>query len=200
MMLLTGGSGRLGCELQKYLNCFAPSSKELDITKRINPIKGVDRVVHCAAYTDVIKAETENKKCFDVNVFGVQNMAYTYIDSTFIYISSEYAYKPKNFYSWTKLWAEELVKKHPNSLIIRTSFIDRPFPHKYAFADQYTQGDYVDIIAPMIATEVMKGTKGLIYIGTGRKTMFELARQTRPKIKGISVDDIKNVRLPKDYL
>ena len=29
--LLTGGSGTLGKELQKYLDCFAPNSSELNI-------------------------------------------------------------------------------------------------------------------------------------------------------------------------
>ncbi len=51
----------------------------------------------------------------------------------------------------------------------------------------------------MIAKEILKGTTGLKYIGTGRKTMFELARRTKPDIKGISVDDIKGVKLPYDY-
>ena len=91
------------------------------------------------------------------------------------------------------------MQKHPNHLIIRTSFNVSPFPHEYAFVDQYTQGDYLDIIAPMILKEVIKGTTGLVYVGTGRKTMFELARRTIPDIKGISVDDIKSVKLPHDY-
>jgi dTDP-4-dehydrorhamnose reductase len=197
-ILLTGGSGRLGQEIQKYTKCIAPSQQELNITKQINKTP-VDFVIHAAAYTDVIKAEVERDKCFAVNVLGTLNLVQTYFNTRFIYISSEYANKPQNFYSWTKLWGEEMVQKHPNHLIIRTSFVVSPFPHEDAFIDQYTQGDYVSIIASLILKEIIKGTTGLIYIGTGRKTMFELARKTIPDIKGISVDDIKIVNLPKDY-
>jgi|SRR3990167_1075301 len=197
-ILLTGGSGRLGQELQKYTKCIAPSSKEMNITKQINRVP-VDFVIHAGAYTDVVKAEVERDKCFSVNVLGTLNLVQTYWNTKFIYISSEYTNNPQNFYSWTKLWGEEMVQKHPNHLIIRTSFNVSPFPHEYAFVDQYTQGDYLDIIAPMILKEVIKGTTGLVYVGTGRKTMFELARRTIPDIKGISVDDIKSVKLPHDY-
>lgn len=199
--LLLGGSGLLGTELQKYLRCDAPDSRAVNITDpELKFTKNFyDVVIHAAAYTDVVSAEVERERCFDTNVFGTYNLCRKLSVTKFVYISSEYAYDPQNFYSWTKKWAEEIVLLHPNSLIIRTSFVPRPFPHKYAFFDQYTQGDYVDVIAPMIAKEVMKGIKGIIYLGTGRKTIFDLARRTKPNIKGISVDDIKEVKLPKDY-
>ena len=197
-ILLTGGSGRLGREIQGYTKCIAPSSQEMNITKNLEKMK-VDFIIHAAAYTDVSKAERERDKCFGINVLGTLNMVQTYYDTKFVYISSEYAHNPQNFYSWTKLWGEEMVSKHPNHLIIRTSFTQRPFPYEYAFVDQYTQGDYIDIIAPMILKEIVKGTTGTIYVGTKRKTMFELARQTRADIKGNSVNDIFEVKLPHDY-
>ena len=200
-ILLTGGSGLLGQELQKYLDCVAPSSEGLDITKDIVFGEDWDIVIHSAGYTDVPRAETERVNCFKVNVTGTYNLVKAYPKAKFIFISSEYAHKPLNFYSFTKKWAEGIVKKlHSNYLIIRTSFVSDPFPHDLAFADQYTQGDYIHIIAPMIATEILKDTNGLKYIGTERKTMFELARRTKPDISGNSVDDIKEVKLPKDYL
>jgi hypothetical protein len=52
----------------------------------------------------------------------------------------------------------------------------------------------------MIVKEILNNRSGTIDVGTGRKTIFELARRTRPDIKGILVNDIKGVRLPKDYL
>lgn len=198
-IFMTGGSGLLGQEIQKHIGVFAPSSKEFDI---LYP-KGIDReydvVIHSAAYTDVTKAETDRKTCFDVNVNGTINMLKLFPEAYFVYISTEYCNNPVNFYSYTKLWGEDLVKKHKNHLIIRTLFKPNPFPYEYAFIDQYTQGDYVDVIAPMIVKEIILGSQGTITLGTGRKNMFELARRTRPDIKGIMVDDIKGVKLPKDY-
>jgi len=63
-----------------------------------------------------------------------------------------------------------------------------------------TNGDYVDVITPMIVKEILKHNRGIINLGTGRKSMFELARRTKPDIKANSVDDIKNVKLPHDYI
>lgn len=200
-ILLTGGTGRLGKELQKYIECDAPTRRELDITKPETIKEYEDNygtIIHCAAYTDVAKAEKEREQCFKANVTGTKNLLNVFPNKKFVYISSEYARDPVNYYSWTKSWGEDLVSKHPNYLIIRTSFKDNPFPHKEAFFDQYTEGDYVDVIAPMVAAEIMKGSTEIAYVGTGRKSIFELARRTRPNIKGISVDDIKDVRLPKD--
>lgn len=200
-ILLTGGSGLLGKELQKYLKCDAPNSDVFDITdlEREQTDNIYDVIIHAAAYTDVINAEIDKSNCFDVNVKGTRDLVEIFPSAKFVYISSEYAHNPLNFYSWTKLWGEGVVRKHFNHLIIRTSFVDMPFPHPVAFFDQQTQGDYVTIIAPMIAAEVLKQSRGTVYLGTGRKTMFELARRTEPNIKAISVDDIKSVKLPKDY-
>ena len=201
-ILLTGGHGLLGTELQKYFTCEAPDSKKLDITDVNTMVKyDPDIVIHAAAYTDVTKAETDKERCFNVNVRGTYNLTQIFPKAYFVYISSEYAKNPVNFYSQTKQWGEEMVIRYcANHLIIRTLFKASPFPYKYAFFDQWSQGDSVDIIAPMIVKEILRGSVGLHNIGTGRKTMFELARRTVPDIKAISVDDIKDVRLPKDYL
>lgn len=199
-ILLTGGSGLLGCELQKYLSFEAPSHEDLDITKpetitKYNP----DIVIHCAGYTNVAKAEEEKEKCFRINTTGTYNMANLFRDKYFVYISSEYAVHPVNYYSYTKKWGEEMVRTYcPNHLIIRTLFKKNPYPYEYAFFDQYSGGDYVDIIAPMIAKCILNNQKDTWHVHTGRKSMFELARRTRPDIKAISVHDIRDVILPED--
>jgi len=178
----------------------APSHELLNIVKSVKAFD-CDMVVHCAAYTNVTKAETERRECFNVNVYGTLNLLEIYKDKPFVYISSEYAHKPVNFYALTKSLAEQLVMAHPNYLIIRTLFKPRPWVYPKAFVDQYTCGDYVNIIAPMIAEEIKKWDRQskTIYIGTGRKTIFDLARETRD-VEPMSVDDIKDVKLPKDYL
>ena len=120
-----------------------------------------------------------------------------------MYISTEYVYNPVNWYAQTKKMAEALVVTGVNPyLIISTLFKPSPFPFEKAFIDQYTMGDYVDVIAPMIVDEIKRWdrkTNKLVDVGTGRKTIFELAKRTRPDVKPCSVDDIKGVKLPKDY-
>lgn len=200
-ILLTGGSGLLGKEIQKYITCYAPSHKELDITKKIKVDKTIDMVIHCAAYTDVARSEVDRKQCALVNIKGTYNLLKAFPNAKFVYISTEYVYRPVNFYSHTKLVSEHLVKAKTNQyLIIRTLFKANPFPYKVAFFDQYTKGDYVDVIAPLIAAEIFKDFFGrTVDVGTGRKSIFSLARRTKPYILACSVDDVQGVTLPKDY-
>ena len=199
-ILITGGSGLLGKHLTKYFPyAEVPPHYEFDVTKPIVNAGECDTVIHLAGFTNVTRAEIDKKACFDLNVTGTKNLREAYPDARFIYISSEYVKNPVNYYSFTKLWGESVVKEMDNYLIIRTLFKDNPFPYMEAFVDQYTTGDYVDVIAPLIAKAIIEGRSGTIDIGTGRKTMFELARRTQPDIKGISVDDVKDVMLPRDY-
>jgi dTDP-4-dehydrorhamnose reductase len=198
-VLYTGGSGLLGTEMKKYLKFDAPRHSVMDITQP-ETLKGdYKTVVHAAAYTEVTMAEIEKEKCININVVGTANMVKAFPNAYFVYISSEQVKIPTNFYLYTKLWGEEMVKLHKNYLIIRTLFKPNPFPYAKAFYDQYTQGDYVNIIAPMIVQAIFDERHGTIDIGTERKTIYELAKRTVPDIQTISVNDIKNVRLPNDY-
>lgn len=203
MILLTGGSGLLGRHLK--LQADRPSHQEFDITKTISTqwLTDYDLIVHCAAYTNVEKAEIDKMECFDVNVRGTLKLLNLFPKTPFVYVSSEYAHKPVNFYSLTKSLAEQLVTYHTAPyLIIRTLFKPRPWKYPYAFKDQWTLGSYVNDIAPKIDEAIMNWDKKskLIYIGHGgRKTMYDLAIETRLDVIPNSVDDIKTVRLPKDY-
>lgn len=202
-ILFTGGSGLFGTELQKHLTVIAPSHQKLDITKPITKKQDIDLIIHAAAYTDVVKAETDQEKCFLVNVTGTINLCDAYSDIPFVYISSEYAKNPTNYYARTKQLAEQEVEKRTkHHLIIRTLFKPNPFPFPRAFVDQYTEGDYVDVITPLIIKAIQswdKKTSKMIYIGTGRKTIFELAKRSRPDVEKMSIKEITAVTLPADY-
>lgn len=188
--------------LLKDHEVIAPSHDDLDITKTIVP-QDIDMIIHAAAYTDVTKAETDKEPAFMTNVIGTMNLALAYPHIPFILISTEYAFNPVNFYSDTKLLAEVVVKGLTFShLVIRTLFKPNPFPWDKAFKDQYTQGDYVDVIAPLLVKEIERWDvtqSKYIYVGTGRKTMYKLAQRTKPKVKPMLVSDITDVVLPTDY-
>ena len=201
MILLTGSRGLLGKELQKYISCYCPTHSEMDITKP-ETLKGeFEYIIHAAAYTGVAEAETQKEKCFETNVIGTINLLKAFPNTRFVYISSEYAHNPVNYYSETKRAGELAVKALAKDyLIIRTLFKERPFKYDKAFYDQYTQGDYVDVITPLIVQELIKGTRNeTIYVGTGRKTMLELAMKTKPLIPACTIRDVKSVKLPHDY-
>lgn len=199
-ILLTGGSGRLGQELQQLLpGVTAPSSQELDITRpesigvslaRYAP----DVVVHAAAYTDVRGAETEQARCWAVNVGGTRNLVRALGDTPLVYISTDYVFygdrghyaetdplgPVRNTYALSKLVAEELARVAPRHLVIRTSFRPREWPYPSAFEDVYTSQDYVDVIAPDIALAVRHFSDipfDTLHIATERKSVLELARR-----------------------
>ena len=201
MILLTGANGKLGKELTKWLEVYTPSHLSMDIEKDITPLPKVDLIIHAAAYTNVERGEGESGSVLKTNVLGTYNLITAYPNIPFVYISSEYAAQPVNVYAKSKRMAELIVEQLcPKYLIIRTLFKPRPYPYEYAFTDQFTRGDYVDVIGKLVAMEIAKWDyeNKIVHIGTGRKTMFELAKQTKPDVKPNSVLDMK-VRLPNDY-
>jgi dTDP-4-dehydrorhamnose reductase len=201
-VLLTGGSGLLGKELQKYIKCDAPAHYQLDITKPITINKNYNVIIHAAAYTNVDMAEKETEKVFDVNLGGTLNLLYEFGLDYFVYISSEYAKNPVNTYSASKYAGEIAVRcLAEHYLIIRTLF-KKTWDYPFAWIDQWTQGDYVEVIAPLIAAKIKSwnGESALVYVGTGRKTMYDLAVRTKPDVKPVSIKGYWGVKRPCDYL
>ena len=216
MILLTGGLGLLGKELRKHIKCVSPSHSRFDITNEFLKTSGYLKVhknfkliVHCAAFTDLVLAEKEKELCYRTNVIGTRNLASLGIPM--LYISTEYVFdgekgnyseedypNPQNFYSLTKLLGE-YESRRTRSVVVRCLFKPRPFKHEFACVDQFTSGDYVDSIADglVIAIKKYEQLPPTIHIGTGRKSTFNLARQSRD-VKPISVLDIKTVKLPRD--
>lgn len=197
-ILLTGGSGRLGTELRKLRSFeYVPTHQEMDITSYMSvldymlPIMDdLDLIVHAAAYTNTAKAEKDRDACWAVNVDGTRNLARYRIPM--LYISTEYVFdgidgmydekaipNPKNVYALTKLLGEQ--QAGPFGKILRCIFKPRPWPFEVAYDDQWTSGDYVDTIAGQIniAITLFDKLPRIIHVGTGRKTMYDLAKQTR---------------------
>ena len=224
-VLLTGGTGRLGTELQTELKgrleLSAPSHQDLDITNLESIQKALaeyhpDVVVHTAAYTDVSGAENERAACWNTNVIGTRNLvkalqgsgaALIHISTDYVFYGDAGGYKEdaplgpvRNYYALTKLVAEESVRAYSDHLLIRTSFRPREWPYEVAFDDIYTSQDYVDIIAPEIAlaTENVKSIPfDTLHIATERKTVYDLASRRKPDVKRGSKKDVV-VALPED--
>lgn len=206
-ILVTGGTGRLAAELKKHLMAYYVGIENWDFIYPDEIKKGdYDLIVHMGAYTDVAKAEKEPQKCMLTNVMGTFNMVQLYKDTPFIYISTEWAHNPLGVYALSKQLGEEIVKTHPRHLILRTLFKPNPWPFEFAYEDQWTQGDYVDVVAKILASKILGNDiewNSTQFLGTGRKTILELAQRTKPDVNPNSVDEYNkkvNGIVPKDYV
>ncbi|MHB1457169.1 MAG: SDR family oxidoreductase [Armatimonadota bacterium] len=221
-ILMTGGGGRLGSEIKSLLpGIHTPDLPDFNITCNDDVDKAFDEfkpllVIHAAAYTNVSMAEKDKSLCWNVNVEGTRNIVNAAIkrDIFLIHISTDYVffgdvgmYKEddsvgpvRNYYSLTKLVAEEIAKMAERRLVIRTSFRPREWPYDTAFTDLFTSQDYVDVIAPEIVLAIQRYDEipyKLIHIAAERKSVYELASQRKPDVRPASRCDV-TVDLPED--
>jgi dTDP-4-dehydrorhamnose reductase len=221
-ILLTGGAGRLGTALRGLMpELMAPGREELDITDPASIERAFAEyrppvIVHAAAYTDVARAETERALCWRVNVEGTRNLVRAALkrDVQFVHISTDYVFwgdeggyredhplgPVRNYYALSKLAAEEVVRVLPRHLVLRTSFRPSPFPYPVAYHDLYTSQDYLEVIAPEIALALQHLHQipyPTLHIATERKSVYELARRTRPEVEPRSRQEA-GVALPED--
>lgn len=207
-LLLTGGGGRLGTELRALLpGVLAPTRQELDVTDAAQVAAAFARerpevVIHAAAYTDVGRAERDRAACWSVNVEGTRHVARAAneVGAKLVHISTDYVFSGEtgdyreddtpgpvvNFYSLTKLVAEEAARAARRHLILRTSFRPREFQYPVAFEDVFTGQDYVDVIAPLVAaavTHALDIEDEILHLVTERKSVYDLARRRRPDVR-----------------
>lgn len=103
-VLVTGITGQLGHDVKKCLEgrqifCIGTGRADFDLTnpeetKQFIKEAHPDAVIHCAAYTDVNRAESERALCRTVNVEGTKNIAESCqaIGAKLMLISSEYVF------------------------------------------------------------------------------------------------------------
>lgn len=149
-ILVTGANGMLGqdlCPILEDVGAFVIETDvdTLDITNA-EQVKQVltdihpDMVIHCAAYTNVDKAEEDLKTAELINVTGTENIAETCgkLGITLVYISTDYVFdgendepyttedmpNPINNYGTTKYEGEEAVRSLCEKYYIaRTSWL-----------------------------------------------------------------------------
>ena len=153
-ILVTGANGMLGQDLCPILteNGFDVIKTDVD-NMDITDIDSVKRaleeykpevVIHCAAYTNVDKAEEDYETAHKINVIGTENLAKVCAenDITVVYISTDYVFagknnneeltpyrpndnpNPINNYGLTKFQGEEAIRKFCRKYYIaRTSWL-----------------------------------------------------------------------------
>ena len=202
-VVVLGGTGLLGNELQKLdkeLICFG---KDLDITDFQNLYEKLMLIrpaiiINAAAEINSIEIGENPYRAINTNIIGAANVSKYCLDTKIrlAYISTDYIYNwehgnnkeldkvlPFNEYAWTKLGGECSSRLVENSCIIRTNFGAGKFPYEKAYSNLWTSKDYVDILAPRILKAAKSNIQGIINIGTERKTMLEFARRRNPEVK-----------------
>lgn len=149
-VLVTGANGMLGqdlCPILEDVGAFVIETDidTLDITNGVvvkNVLTDVrpDLVIHCAAYTNVDKAEEDFETAYKINALGTENLAKSCneLDIPIVYISTDYVFdgaekkllnpdsctNPINNYGKTKLAGENAIQKYCKKYYIaRTSWL-----------------------------------------------------------------------------
>ena len=215
-ILITGGTGKLGRQLNKIIGAYSPSHSALDVTDRARVFeiieeKKIDTIVHCAANTSVRFCEVNRKEAYTTNVTGTKNLYETLVrhnpENYFVYVSTACVFSgsepdhfyseediphPTNYYGLTKLLGETVISRElENYLIIRTNFIERgKWPYESAFMDRFANYIYSDQLALEIKKLVDRRAKGLLHIcGDTRMSMYEFAKLNNPGVKPMTLKD-----------
>lgn len=153
-VLVTGANGMLGQDLCPVLedNGYSVFETDVDILDITNPVnidevfsaQKPDIVIHCAAYTNVDKAEEDIENARQINARGTENIAKACkkYDALMVYISTDYVFdggvntqrnipykpldktSPLNNYGLTKWEGEEAVRNNLEKYYIcRTSWL-----------------------------------------------------------------------------
>ncbi len=148
-ILVTGAKGQLGYDLINELEKRGHTAvgfdiDDMDITNDINvsnTLRNVnpDGVIHCAAWTAVDAAETNEEQCRSVNAQGTRNIAKICkeLDCKLIYISTDYVFSgegdtpwnpddernPINVYGRTKYEGELAVEELEKYFIVRIAWV-----------------------------------------------------------------------------
>ncbi|MDB4339852.1 sugar nucleotide-binding protein [Pelagibacteraceae bacterium] len=204
-IIFTGGTGRFASEFKKIKNNFTvfyPNKKQLNILKFSSIISFIKKkkpnyLIHCAGLSRPMSIHDENiEKSIDLNIVGTANIvkACAKFNLKLIYFSTGYVYpgkkgnyketdpvKPFNKYAWSKLGGESSVMLYDNSLILRLIMCEKPFNHKTAFHDIYTNFIFHEKIVKIIPKLLNK--KGILNVGGKIQSVYNFAKKSNPKIK-----------------
>ena len=149
-ILVTGSTGQLGSDVVKELlkrgySTLSPNRSEFNLCSEDSIRNYIlnsncEAIVHCAAYTQVDKAEDEKDLCIKINTTATKHIAKCakILDIPMIYISTDYVFdgtkdgeytendetNPINIYGESKLAGEKYVQEILDKYyIVRTSWV-----------------------------------------------------------------------------
>ena len=203
-ILVTGGDGRFSKILKKEnksLKLIFASKKECNILK-IKSIENIvkkakpDIIMHCAGLSRPMKIhEKQISKSIDLNIIGTCNITKVceknYIK--LIYFSTGYVYegikgnysekdavKPFNNYGLSKLGGECAVSMYKNSLILRLTMTEKPFPYKKAYSNLKSNFMYHEDLVKILPKIIKK--KGIINVGCKSQSIYQFVKKNNKKV------------------
>ncbi len=206
-IVVTGGSGRFGKELQKYESkhkILFPKKKEFDILniKKLRQYlskKKPNILIHLAGLSRPMNIhEKKIEKSIDLNIIGTANVTKVckefdikliYFSTNYVYPGSKGNYKeidpllPVNNYAWSKLGGEASVQLYKNSLILRVCMTEKPFVHDKAFANVKTSFMFHQDVIKILFKLLKK--KGIINVGGKSDYVYNFAKKSNPNTKKI---------------
>lgn len=216
-IVVTGGSGRFGKILKKNVgtNYIFPKKRQLNILKLNSIINFLKKVkpkclIHLAGLSRPLEIhEKDIEKSINLNIIGTSNItiACSRLNIKLIFFSTSYVYPgtrgnykesdpllPSNNYAWSKLGAESAVKMYKNSLILRVSMTERPFVHKFAFADMKTNFIFHDEFVKIF--KKIMSAKGVLNIGGPPMTVYNFVKKYNKNVKKKYLKKERKINLP----
>jgi dTDP-4-dehydrorhamnose reductase len=206
------GDGLLGSELrsQSGFDIISRSVDGFDICdtdtyyKLTNIDHGVvqympyDIIINTIGHTDTYSEDKQTH--WDVNYKGLADLVdfcnhwkvkLVHIVTDYIYANSkedatedDVPVHCRTWYGYTKLLSDAHVQLKCNDyLCVRGTHKTKPFPYETAWTDQVGNFEYVDEMVKIILQLVDKDVSGVINVGSDKKTMHDLALQTKSDVK-----------------
>ncbi len=193
-ILVTGANGQLGSELRR-LGALSPNRYiftdvgELDITDReavraTAERENTDIIVNCAAYTNVERAEDDEKTARQINAAAVENLALAARerDALLIHISTDYVFggrgnrplseqmptDPLGVYGRTKLEGEKLLLKTGcRHLIFRTAWLYSEYGSNFlkTMLRLTAEKEHLNVVFDQVGSPTYAGDLALVIFG-----------------------------------
>ncbi len=210
-ILVTGGNGifaRILKKKNKSLNLIFLSKKELNILKPQTIQKSIIKhrpkiILHTAGLSRPMKQHDKKiSKSIDLNIIGTANIVkkcekfkikLIYFSTCYVYEGTKGNYResdginPINNYALSKMGGESSVRMFKNSLVLRIQMTKKPFVHKKAYTNLYSNymfhEDMVNILPKLI------DKFGIINVGGKSLSAYKFAKKSNVKVKKIKVTD-----------
>jgi dTDP-4-dehydrorhamnose reductase len=203
-ILITGAKGMLGSVLygvlRPHYSVIGADYADFDITNKTASAKFLNRlkpeaVIHCAAYTDVDKAEDEAEEAILINTRGVKNLAQSLKNRNilFVYFSTDYIFdgrkqtayletdkpNPLSVYGLSKLKGEKEAALLEKYLIVRTSWLFGPGGKNFVdtLIDLARKKEIIEVVndqrgSPTYTFDLSKAIKSMLDIYFENKIQY----------------------------
>jgi dTDP-4-dehydrorhamnose reductase len=216
MKILVLGDGLLGSEIVKqtgwdYISRHKDNINLDEFDEWMYKLGKYDIIVNCIANTDTYSDDKESH--ININYRFVRHLV-KYCNQTgkkLVHISTDYIYANSDnerketdvpvhhssWYGYSKLIGDAHVELECNKfLICRLSHKPSPFQYESAWTDVITNADYTPKIVDLLVKLINKNVNGVFNVGTDKKTIYDLALQTKEVKKILSPEKTpKNVTM-----